>query len=1211
MSTAHGWQFWIDRGGTFTDIVARRPDGRILTRKLLSDWPERYRDAAVHGVRELLSSDGDGLAPPGVIDEVKIGTTLGTNALLEHRGAPTVLVITRGFGDLLQIGHQTRPKIFARRIDLPPPHWGRVIEAVERVTADGELLTPLDDEALGRALAQARADGFTAAAIVFLHAYAFPAHERRAVQVARAAGFRHVSASHEVSPLIKVVDRGHTTVADACLAPLLGEYAATLEAELAGARLLYMQSNGGLVPSTAWRGRNCILSGPAAGVVGAARTATAAGFTDIIGFDMGGTSTDVSHYAGDLERAAETEIGGRRLQAPAVLVHTVAAGGGSVLHFDGGRYRVGPDSAGAVPGPTCYRRGGPLTITDCNVMVGKVRPEYFPSTFGATGDQGIDAEDVQRQFRDLAATIHAASGDRRSPVEVAHGFLEVAVANMAAAIRTISIQRGYDPSTHTLACFGGAGPQHACLVADALGMSRVLVHRHAGVLSAYGVGLADERVIRERGVERDLTPALADTLGGVLDALADGAEVALRQADEGRAIRTVRRVRLRYAGSDTALDVAAAPVDQMRREFETTHQRRFGFAFPTRGLVVSAVWVEAIATSPVAIAAEPADHARLARPDALATVRLYTVNADGDDPGEVEAPVYPRDALSPGASIDGPALLVEPHSTLVVEPGWRALRRSEDYWLVERVVPRTPRRAEGTSVDPVRLEVLGGLFMAAADRMGTTLEETAQSVNIRERRDFSCAVFDPAGGLVANAPHIPVHLGSMGDSVLAVIDRHGASMQTGDAFLVNSPYAGGTHLPDLTVVSPVFDTADAQVLFYVASRGHHADVGGMTPGSMPPDSRHIDDEGILFDGLRIVRGSVFLEREIREHLGRGPYPARNIAQNLADLEAQLAANQTGARALLEMLDQYGAATVQAYMGHVQDHAEAMVQSRIRSLSDGQFQCALDSGQIVAVRVTIDRAQGAARIDFTGTSPQADGNINAPLAVCKAAVLYVFRLLLDADIPLNGGCLRPLDLVVPPGTILNPRWPAAVVAGNVETSQAVVDALLGALGVMAASQGTMNNLTFGDDRWQYYETICGGAGAGPDFDGASAVHTHMTNSRITDPEVLESRFPVLLDAFAVRRGSGGAGLHRGGDGVVRRLRFRAPLSAAIISNRRLVAPFGLAGGQPGARGANRLERADGRVETLAPSARTAVEVGDVLVIETPGGGGYGAAEGMSR
>ena len=1181
------WQFWIDRGGTFTDIVARRPDGAIVTHKLLSEAPERYADAAVQGIRDLLGLQPDEAIPADAVAAIKMGTTVATNALLERRGARTLFITTRGFRDVLRIGYQNRPRLFDLDVRLPEQLYERVIEVSERIGADGRVLAPLDLEGAHSSLTQAHANGIDSVAICLMHAWRFPAHEQALAELCREIGFTQISVSHRASPLMKIVGRGDTTVADAYLSPVLRRYVDRISGQVGGANLLFMQSNGGLAEADRFQGKDAILSGPAGGVVGAVRTAALAGFDRIIGFDMGGTSTDVCHFDGEYERVTDSVVAGTRIRAPMMYIHTVAAGGGSVLHFDGERFRAGPDSAGADPGPACYGRGGPLTVTDCNVLLGKVRPDRFPKVFGPHGDQPLDAATVREKFALLADEI----GDR-SPEHVAEGFLNVAVETMARAIKRISLERGHDVSGYTLVCFGGAGGQHACLVADALGMTRVMIHPLAGVLSALGMGLAEARELRQETVEQPLSAqALAD-LEAVFQRLAAEALPAVAPLAERTEI--LRRLHLRYAGTDTSIDVPHSPLDAVLDAFEDAHRRRFGFTDAGKPLVIEAVTLEAVGHMPQPETSHPVSLVEADRE------REQTIDVFFDGAAQ-QTVLVDRAALKPGRIIAGPAIIAEPHGTNVVEPGWQASVTDRGDLILERAGTALRRAAIGTDADPVQLEIFNNLFMSIAEQMGVVIENTSHSVNMKERLDFSCALFDGTGGLIANAPHIPVHLGSMGDSVRTVM-RGNPGMRSGDVFVINAPYNGGTHLPDITVVTPVF--VDGEALFFTATRGHHADVGGITPGSVPPNSTSIEQEGILLDNVKLVSEGRLLEADIRACLAAGEWPARNPDQNMADLKAQIAANEKGARELLAMVDRFGLDVVQAYMGHVQDNAEESVRRVIDRLSDGNFIVDMDCGARVAVSVTVDRASRSAAVDFTGTSGQHPGNFNAPLAITRAAVLYAFRCLVDDDIPLNEGCLKRLTLTVPDGCLLNPRYPAAVVAGNVETSQCVVNALFGALGAAASAQGTMNNLTFGNARYQYYETLAGGMGAGPGFNGASAVQTHMTNSRLTDPEVLEFRFPVLLESFAVRKGSGGRGRWPGGDGIVRRLRFNEDMTAGILSNNRTHAPFGLDGGQSGMIGRNSVERADGTIELLPASAETAVKPGDVLVVETPGGGGYG-------
>ncbi|MBX7248258.1 MAG: hydantoinase B/oxoprolinase family protein [Caulobacteraceae bacterium] len=1198
MTTENGWEFWIDRGGTFTDIVARAPDGTLTVRKLLSENPGQYADAATAGLRRILTEAG---TPDAPIAAVKMGTTVATNALLERKGEPTVLAITAGLGDALRIGWQSRPRLFDRQIVLPEPLYGRVIEIDERVTAEGEVLRRLDEATARADLTAAFEAGFRAIAIVLMHGWKFTAHEARLAAVAREIGFTQISPSHAVAPLIKLVGRGDTAVVDAYLSPVLRRYVDRVAAELGredaddAAHLLFMQSNGGLTDASLFRGKDAVLSGPAGGIVGMAATAKEAGFERVIGFDMGGTSTDVSHYAGAYERAWETVVAGVRLRAPMMDIHTVAAGGGSICEFDGARLRVGPHSAGAAPGPASYRRGGPLTVTDCNVMLGKLRPEFFPSVFGPAADQPLDRAAVEARFAEMAERAG------RDPLDLAEGFITVAVENMARAIKQISIQRGYDVGRYALACFGGAGGQHACLVADALGMTTVMIHPLAGVLSAYGMGLADLRVVREETVEEPLH-------GADLDQLADRLEAAARAALEAQdvpvvAVEVLRRAQVKYAGTDAALEVEFGAPETVQSAFEDAHRRRFGFIAADRPLVVEALVVEAVGRPPGAFGSAllDVDQPRSAEPVATVTVRM-----GGRDH---QTPVFLRDGLSPGRSVTGPAIITEATATTVVEPGWTARMDARRNLILERTTTLPGRRAAGTDVDPVLLEVFNSRFMAVAEQMGQALQNTAYSVNIKERLDFSCALFDAGGGLIANAPHIPVHLGSMGESIRAVVrsrgeGRDGRGMKPGDAYMLNAPYNGGTHLPDVTVIVPVFLNDQGAPAFYVAARGHHADIGGITPGSMPPASRTVMEEGVLIDDFLLIDEGRLREAATRALLASGDWPARNPDQNLADLKAQAAACTRGAEELARMVAEFGRDVVEAYMAHVQANAEEQVRRVIGQLKDGDFSVELDNGAVVRAAIRVDREARSAVIDFTGTSAQLADNFNAPLSITRAAVLYVFRTLVDDEIPLNEGCLKPLEIRVPEGSMLNPRYPAAVVAGNVETSQVVVDALYGALGALAGSQGTMNNFTFGDETRQYYETIAGGAGAGPGFDGASAVQTHMTNSRLTDPEVLETRFPVLLEEFSIRQGSGGAGANRGGDGVVRRVRFREPMTAAILSNRRRVAPRGLAGGGDAKPGVNRVERAGGLVEVLTATDERQMAPGDLFVIKTPGGGGFG-------
>ena len=1204
------WEFWIDRGGTFTDIVARRPDGQLVARKLLSDHPAAYRDAAVAGIRQLLNVKGGQKIPAARIASVRLGTTVATNALLERKGEPTVLVITRGFADALRIAYQNRPRIFDRRILLPEVLYQRVIEATERIGADGEVLVPLDENAVTEELAKACEDGFKAVAVVCMHGYRYPAHEERIGAIARAAGFTQVSESHRTSPLMKLVSRGDTTVVDAYLSPILRRYVTEVAHELQNVKLLFMQSNGGLTDAASFRGKDSIVSGPAGGIVGMARTAQKAGFGHVIGFDMGGTSTDVSHFAGEFEREYETQVAGVRMRAPMLAIRTVAAGGGSVLHFDGSRYRVGPDSAGADPGPACYRRGGPLTVTDANVLLGRIQPDYFPKVFGERGDAPLDADAPRALFAELSEQITAATGDERGPEQVAAGFVEIAVANMANAIKKISVQRGYDVTGYVLNVFGGAGGQHACAVADALGMTRVLIHPLAGVLSAYGIGLADVIAMREQAVEAPLGADLIERLPETTGPLEHDARAEVEaEGGPARRITATHRVHLRYQGTDTAVIVPVGPLEQMIAAFEAEYRRRFSFLMGDKPVIVEAVSVEVTAARPEPDGeadTEPRSGQAKAEP---ARVPMFT------DGAWTQVGLFPRAGLRPGHAVDGPAVITEELATTVVEPGWRADVSDRGDLLLSRVAARPGRAEVGTKADPVMLEIFNNLFMSVAEQMGVRLQSTAHSVNIKERLDFSCAVFDADGGLIANAPHMPVHLGSMGESIKMVIKRN-PRIRRGDVYVLNDPYHGGTHLPDITVVTPVFAPRPSspsqrpetgEIWFYVASRGHHAEIGGVSPGSMPASSTRVEEEGVLIDNWLLVENGRLKEAETMSLLEHAEYPSRDPATNLADLRAQIAANAKGIAELHRMVEHFGLEVVQAYMDHVQQNAAEAVRRVITALGDGEFAYEMDNGAVVRVAVRVNAEARTAEIDFTGTSPQLAGNFNAPSSVAMAAVLYVFRTLVDDDIPLNSGCLQPLTVIIPPATMLSPRYPAAVAAGNVETSQVVTGALYAALGVMAEGSGTMNNVTFGNERYQYYETVASGSGAGDGFDGTDVVQTKMTNSRLTDPEVLEWRYPVLVESYRIRPGSAGRGRWHGGHGGIRRLRFSEPMTVSTLTGHRRIPAFGLAGGEPGALGRHWIEHPDGTVTPMRGCDSVHVEPGDVFVIETPGGGGYGPPE----
>ena len=1187
------WQFWVDRGGTFTDIVAKTPEGGLRTHKLLSENPEVYADAAVHGIRELLGLGADDPIPSGLIEAVKMGTTVATNALLERKGERTLLLITGGQRDLLRIGYQNRPRLFDLEIKLPELLYEAAVEVRERLAADGEIITPLDQARARADLQSAFDDGYRSVAIALMHSYRFPDHEVRLGEIAQETGFTQISLSHQASPLIKLVGRGDTAVVDAYLSPILRRYvdqvANALGTGKSDTRLMFMQSNGGLTDASLFHGRDAVLSGPAGGVVGMVRTAAEHGFDKLIGFDMGGTSTDVCHYAGEYERSFETEVAGVRMRAPMMSINTVAAGGGSILSYRDGRMQVGPESAGANPGPAAYRRGGPLTVTDCNVLLGKLQPAHFPHVFGPNADQPLDAGVVRAKFEALAAEI----GGGKTAEDLAEGFLRIAVENMANAIKKISVQRGYDVTKYTMNCFGGAGGQHACLVADALGMERIFIHPFAGVLSAFGMGLADIRTMKEQQLGESIT-ADAKAAMTALSATARGEVLAQGLADKD--IQVIETAHIRPRGAQQSLSVPFGTAQAMSDAFTTAHKQRFGFAPDTSDLLLDVLVAEAVGETGEGVSMpDPKGQTRIDIP-----VRCVT------DGNWRDIPLVDRTTLAVGQTLDGPAILTEPTGTNMIEAGWRATVARGGNLILSRITPLTRAEAIGTKVDPVMLEVFNNLFMSIAEQMGATLANTAYSVNIKERLDFSCAIFDEAGDLVANAPHVPVHLGSMSESVRTVLHTNKGRIRPGDVFMMNNPFNGGTHLPDVTVITPVFDQSGTRIIYTVASRGHHADIGGKTPGSAPPDSREISDEGVVIDNFLLVKQGALQGAATRALLASGRYPCRNIEENMADLAAQIAANETGASELQKITAQFGVETIHAYMGHVQDNAEESVRRVLDVLRDSEFTYPLDTGAQIKVRITVDKAARAATLDFTGTSPQSPLNYNAPLAICRAVVLYVFRTLVGADIPMNEGCLKPLNLIVPEGSMINPAYPAAVISGNTEVSQAIADTLYGALGVIAGSQGTMNNFVYGNERFQNYETICGGTGAGDGFNGTSGVHSHMTNTRMTDPEVLETRFPVRVEEFSIREGSGGAGRWHGGEGITRRLRFNEAMTVTVLSSHREVPPHGMAGGGAGGVGVNLVTRADGTVQALSGNDQIELLPGDVFTMKTPGGGGFGVA-----
>ncbi|PBB68856.1 5-oxoprolinase [Mesorhizobium sp. WSM4312] len=1206
------WDFWIDRGGTFTDVIGRDPQAGLHPRKLLSENPEAYADAAIQGIRDLLGVDPGAAIPSGLIGDIKMGTTVATNALLERKGDRVLLLITKGFRDALRIAYQARPDIFAKEIILPEQLYERVIEIDERVLADGRVEQLLDIAACRPAIEQAKADGIDAVAIVFMHAWKYPDHEKAVAKVCRKIGFAQVSVSHEVSPLIKLVGRGDTTVVDAYLSPILSRYVQRVAGELGAARdgdqsprLMFMMSSGGLTAADMFQGKDALLSGPAGGVVGMVETAKLAGFEKAIGFDMGGTSTDVAHYDGEYERAFDTEVAGVRVRAPMMRIHTVAAGGGSVLHYEAGRFRAGPDSAGANPGPAAYRRGGPLAVTDANVMLGKLQPDFFPAIFGPGQDQPLDVESVRAKFAALASQI----GDRRSPEAVAEGFVTIAVENMANAIKKISVQRGYDVTEYLLNCFGGAGGQHACLVADALGMEAVLIHPFSGLLSAYGIGLASVFASRQQALLKPLAEESRTEIASLIATLKKTviAELAVQGiAEDAVAAKPV--LHIRYDGTDTTLPVnfESDSIFQARRDFEIAHKAQFGFVYDDKPMIVETVGVEASEIGESSAEAyAPAGPARI-EAGASGTRRIYTEGRWH------EAGIHRRENLRPSNLVAGPALIIEPNQTIVVEPGWRAEITNLNHVVIRRTARKARAAALGTDADPVMLEVFNNLFMSIAEQMGVTLQNTAYSVNIKERLDFSCAVFDHTGALVANAPHMPVHLGSMDRSVETIIRLNAGDVHPGDVFALNAPYNGGTHLPDITVVTPVFDDAQKEILFWAASRGHHADIGGTAPGSMTPLATTVDEEGVLFDNFRIVDRGKFREKELHALLTDHRYPARNPHQNIADLKAQIAANEKGVAELRKMVAHFGLDVVEAYMGHVQDNAAESVRRVIERLPDtSAYEYPTDTGQVIKVKISVDRQKREATVDFTGTSPVMKNNFNAPEPVARAAVLYAFRVMVEDMIPMNAGCLRPINIVIPDGCMLKPAYPAAVVAGNVETSQHVTNALFGAMGTMANAQGTMNNLTFGNKKYQYYETICSGSPAGHmnsgrGFAGTSGVHTHMTNSRLTDPEVLELRFPVVLEDFHIRKGSGGKGKWSAGDGTKRSIRFLEKMECAILSSHRNRPPQGLDGGGDGEVGSTKIRRKDGTIDMLKACDQTVLEDGDAVILITPTPGGFGPA-----
>ncbi len=1195
------WQFWIDRGGTFTDIVARKPDGTILIDKLLSENVSMYKDAAIAGIKRILKLKNEDKIPTDKIASVKMGTTVATNALLERKGDRTLLLITKGFGDLLRIGYQNRPLLFDLNIQLPELLYDRVVEVSERLDANGKIVKKLDENQVKIALKKAKNDGINSVAIAFMHSYINPDHENIIAKIAENENFDQISVSHKVSPLIKLVGRGDTTVVDAYLSPILRRYVNQVSDELEedkSTKLMFMQSNGGLTDANLFQGKDALLSGPAGGVVSMVQTGKQAGYQKLIGFDMGGTSTDVCHFAGEYERSFETELAGVRIRAPMMQINTVAAGGGSILSFKDGRFQVGPESAGAIPGPASYGKDGPLTVTDCNVLLGKLHPEHFPNVFGKTGDKPLNVEIVRTKFIALAKEISAQTKKPEMDIIfMAEGFLKIAVENMANAIKKISIQKGYDVTNYTMNCFGGAGGQHACHVADSLGISKVLIHPYAGVLSAYGMGLAEIRSIREGHLEQNIEEI--ENAKILINKLSLKAKEDLtKQGIDNSSITLVKLAFLHYQGSHQNLEINFDTVEKMRKTFEQEHKKRFGFFVDSRTIFVEMITVEAIGkTNDNNKFLNVSSQSKVAAPIAHKTMYV--------DNNKNSVPIYKRSDLKIEQKVIGPAIISEATGTNVIERGW--LGSLDKYYnlILSRAEEKKSKKGLGTSVDVVMLEVFNNLFMNIAEQMGATLANTAYSVNIKERLDFSCALFDNSGALVANAPHVPVHLGSMSEAIRTVIKLNKNDIFPGDVFVLNAPFNGGTHLPDVTVITPVFDNDGKQITFFVASRGHHADIGGKTPGSGPPDSKHIDEEGVLIDNFKMFDKGVFRESEIRKILSSGRYPCRNIEHNMADLAAQVAANNTGIVEINSMIEQFGIETVHSYMNYVQDNAEECIRNAIVNLREGKYEYELDNGEFIRVKITIDKIKREATIDFTGTAPKNPLNYNAPMAVCHAVILYVFRTLVGSNIPLNEGCFKPLNIVVPNNAMINAKYPSAVIAGNTEVSQLTCNALFGALGIMAGSQATMNNFIWGNDKIQNYETICGGTGAGPNFHGTSAVQTHMTNTRSTDPEILEARFPVRLEEYSIRKNSGGKGKYNGGNGVTRKLRFLEPMIVTTLCSHRRVKPFGVDGGEPGQCGKEWLEKEDGGFIELEGNDSCEVKVDDLFVMETPGGGGFGS------
>ncbi len=1220
------WRFAVDRGGTFTDVIAIDPRGHCRAAKLLSR-SSTYDDAAIEGIRRFLDVPTGEPLPRERVAWIRLGTTVATNALLERTGAPVGLLITEGFRDLLEIGNQQRPELFALAIKRPERLYRAVVEVPERLAADGSVVTPLDRSLLTDALQRLRQQGAESLAIVFLHAWKNPVHEKLAVELAAPFTFTHVSASHTALSLIQAVGRGRTTLVDAYLTPVLWHYARRVRRWTGEIPLHFMGSSGALLAPEGFTGKDATLSGPAGGVMGTAAVAGLTGDAAVIGFDMGGTSTDVCRYEGHLERILEVETAGIRYQTPMLHVETVAAGGGSILHFDGEKLSVGPDSAGADPGPACYGLGGPATITDANLLLGRIVPDHFPHLFGPNRDAPLDESASRARLTAIAERMKEKTGREQGIESLALGFVRIANEVMSRPIKALSVARGFDLRRHALVCFGGAGGQHAGGIARGLDIPRVRLHPLGGLLSAFGMAMAAHRRSR---VETLLWPLDEPALARLVRRGAQLAETLETEmagepgvGGEGGFERHLQ-VDLRLAGTDTPLTIPfEADLAVLIDRFQRAHRDHFGYVPPSMELELVNLRLEVVArTSDGGLGRRPTAMATGEGavvgppPEPLARRSVWFHDRDGDGVAMATA-VYRRSDLVAGETLSGPVLITEAHSTTVVEPGFDVTL--DDNGILTLLLRQRQRERVGTAWDPVLLELFNHRFMGIAGRMGESLARTAHSVNIKERLDFSCALFDHAGRLVANAPHVPVHLGAMGETVANLIQTRGGTIRPGDVFISNDPHRGGSHLPDVTVMAPLF--RGERPVFYVAARGHHADMGGTHPGSMPPFARRLEEEGVVFSNLPVVREGVFDQEAVEAVLRGGAWPARNVPERLSDLRAQIAAVQRGMRELTELCDLHGDDVVRAYMDHMRENAaRAMSRALERLLAGrdawrGRFQDRLDGGERIVVSLVIDRDGSGiprARVDFSGTSPPHAGNLNAPPAVTRAAVLYVLRTLIDGDVPLNDGCLRAITLHIPERTLLHPGAGAAVAGGNVETSQRLVDVLYGALGVAAASQGTMNNFLFGaadGSGGQYYETIAGGSGAVAGADGASGVQVHMTNTRITDPEVLEYRFPeVRLERFSLTPGTGGAGRWRGGDGVIRCFRFLAPLAITLLTQRRTTRPFGLAGGQPGAAGENRLwRRGAERPEKLPGCWQGRVATGDVLEIRTPGGGGFGAAD----